>query len=91
MIPNHARVAADVFLASHLLDRADVLVANPSFTDSLGATIHAGWVVLDLTTTAEGPPGWAAALERRLLTQGFRVDSTIGSFVVLECRLALCS
>lgn len=90
VIPNHARVAADVFLASHLVDRADVLVANPSFTDSLGASIHAGWVVLDLTTTAEGPPGWPAALERRLLTQGFRVDSTVGSFVVLECRLALC-
>lgn len=89
-IPDHARVAADVFLAAQLVDRADVLVANPSFTDSLGAPIRAGWVVLDLTTTAEGPPGWPAALERRLLTQNFRVFSTVGSFVVLQCRLPLC-
>jgi uncharacterized membrane protein len=83
-IPVGARVAADVFLMPHLVDRAQVMQAYPGFVDPTGLPIRADWVVLDLASTSY-TPGWSTALLTKLTTSGrYREVARYGQYVVLE-------
>ncbi|MDR2896043.1 MAG: DUF2079 domain-containing protein [Propionibacteriaceae bacterium] len=68
-IPDGASVAADVFLLDRLVDRTAVQVAHPLWTDDLGATVAADYVLLDLETKAYDNPmeHWAGPLLQRLI------------------------
>jgi len=83
-IPDGARVAADVFLMSHLVDRAQVMQAYPGFVDPSGLPIKADWVILDLQSTSY-TPGWNRILFDALTTSGrYRQVNASGQFVVLR-------
>lgn len=83
-IPDGARVAADVFLMSHLVDRAQVMQAYPGFVDPTGLPIKAGWVILDLGSTSY-TSGWSRILLNALTTSGqYRQVDAFGQFVVLR-------
>ena len=84
MIPDGARVAADVFLLPHLVDRAQVMQAYPGFVDAVGLPLRADWVILDLETTSY-TPGWSRTLLASLLAGGhFTQVGTSGRYVVLK-------
>lgn len=52
-VPDHARVAADVYLTSHLSPRTDVSQWRPpDFTDDLGQPVNVDWLVLNRDTIA---------------------------------------
>ena len=86
IVPNGARVAADVFLMPHLVDRAQVMQASPGFVDPTGLPIRAGWVVLDLDSTSY-TRGWSSTLLASLLTSGrYREVASAGEFAVLASR-----
>ncbi len=83
-VPDGARVAADVFLMPHLVDRTQVMQAAPGFVDSTGLPIGADWVVLDLDSTSY-TPGWSRKLLSSLLASGrFREVLQPGQYVVLR-------
>ncbi len=83
-VPDGARVAADVFLMPHLVDRAQVMQAYPGFVDPTGLPIKADWVVLDLASTSYRP-GWSTTLLDTLLTSGrFREVARHGQYAVLH-------
>ncbi len=83
-IPDGARVAADVFLMPHLVDRAQVMQAVPGFVDSTGLPLVADWVVLDLGSTSF-TPGWSRTLLQTLTAGGrFAVADRAGRYVVLR-------
>src|SRR6195952_2849921 len=83
-IPDGARVAADVFLMPHLVDRAQVMQAYPSFVDPTGLPIRADWVVLDLDSTSY-MAGWSAELLAQLTASGhFDEVARYGRYVVLR-------
>jgi uncharacterized membrane protein len=85
-IPDGARVAADVFLMPHLVDRAQVMQAYPGFVDSTGLPLRADWVILDLDSTSY-TPGWSRTLLDSLLASGrFMTFAHPGRYVVLEAR-----
>lgn len=86
-IPDGARVAADVFLMPHLVDRAQVMQAYPGFVDSVGLPLQADWVILDLDSTSYNTPGWSRTLLSSLLASGrFTIADHPGQFVVLKGR-----
>jgi uncharacterized membrane protein len=83
-IPTGARVAADVFLMPHLVDRAQVMEADPGFVDSTGLPLRADWVILDLDSTSY-VPGWSRTLLNTLLASGrFTTHDHHGQYVVLS-------
>ncbi len=83
-VPDGARVAADVFLMPHLVDRAQVMQADPGFVDPTGLPIRADWVVLDLDSTSY-TPGWSRTLLASLVGSGrFRTVAEPGRYVVLR-------
>ncbi len=83
-VPDGARVATDVFLMPHLVDRAQVMQADPGFVDPTGLPIKADWVVLDLASTSYQAP-WSTTLYDRLLGSGrYREFSRHGQYVVLR-------
>ena len=85
-MPDGARVAADVFLMPHLVDRAQVMQAAPGFVDPTGLPIRADWVVLDLASTSF-TPGWSRTLLASLVGSGrFRSVAELGRYVVLRSR-----
>ena len=82
-IPDGTRVAADVFLMPHLVDRTQVMRAAPGFVDPTGLPIVAQRVVLDLGSTTYGP-GWSETLLASLIRSGrYRELQRFGQFVVL--------
>ncbi len=82
-IPDGTRVAADVFLMPHLVDRAQVMQASPGFIDPSGLPIVAQRVVLDLDSMSY-PPGWSRVLLASLLSSGrYRELERYGQYVVL--------
>lgn len=84
IIPDGARVAADVFLMPHLVDRAQVMQAYPGFVDSTGLPLRADWVVLDLESTSY-TPGWSRTLLGSLLaSKRFVTFAHSGQYVVLR-------
>ncbi|SDO76909.1 Predicted membrane protein [Nakamurella panacisegetis] len=84
VIPDGARVAADVFLLPHLVDRAQVMQAVPGFVDSTGLPLRADWVILDLDSTSF-TPGWSRTLLASLLAGGrFAEVARPGRYVVLR-------
>lgn len=86
-IPNGSRVAADVFLMPHLVDRAQVMQASPGFVDPSGLPITADRVVLDLDSTEYHTPGWSRTLLSSLLASGrYRELQRYGQYVVLAHR-----
>ncbi len=83
-IPHGARVAADVFLMPHLVDRARVMQAYPGFVDSTGLALKADWVVLDLDSTSY-QPGWSTTLHDALIASGrYQEVARHGRYVVLR-------
>jgi hypothetical protein len=83
-IPDGARVATDVFLMPHLVDRAQVMQAYPGFVDPTGLPIKADWVVLDLASTSY-QAGWSTTLYDKLVDSGrYREFSRHGQYVVLR-------
>lgn len=83
-VPDGTRVAADVFLMPHLVDRTQVMQADPGFVDSTGLLLRADWVVLDLDSPSF-TPGWSGILLVQLTTSGrFREVAHPGRYVVLE-------
>ena len=85
-IPDGTRVAADVFLMPHLVDRAQVMQAAPGFIDPSGLPIVAQRVVLDLDSTSY-TPGWSRTLRASLVRSGqYRELQRYGQFVVLAHR-----
>lgn len=85
-IPDGARVAADVFLMPHLVDRAQVMQAAPGFVDPSGLPITADWVLLDLNSTSY-TAGWSRVLLASLLSSGqYRQLQRYGQYVVLRHR-----
>ncbi|MET3808432.1 putative membrane protein [Nakamurella sp. UYEF19] len=93
-IPDGARVAADVFLMPHLVDRTQVMQAYPGFVDSTGLPLRADWVILDLDSTSYAPgplekpadqAGWSRTLLDSLVTSGhFTVVDRNAQYVVLR-------
>jgi hypothetical protein len=82
-IPDGTRVAADVFLMPHLVDRAQVMQAAPGFVDPSGLPVTADRVVLDLASTSY-TAGWSQTLLTSLLASGqYRELRRYGQFVVL--------
>ena len=85
-IPDGTRVAADVFLMPHLVDRAQVMQASPGFRDPSGLPITAQRVVLDLDSTSY-TPGWSRALLASLQASGgYQELQRFGRYVVLGAR-----
>ena len=85
-IPDGTRVAADVFLMPHLVDRTQVMQAAPGFVDPSGLPIVASRVVLDLDSTSY-TPGWSRVLLASLLSSGqYRELQRYGQYVVLAHR-----
>ena len=85
-IPDGTRVAADVFLMPHLVDRAEVMQASPGFHDPSGLPITAQRVVLDLDSTSY-TPGWSRTLLASLLASGrYQELQRFGRYVVLGAR-----
>lgn len=85
-IPDGTRVATDVFLMPHLVDRAEVMQAAPGFRDPSGLPIVAQRVVLDLDSTSY-TPGWSRTLLASLLASGqYRELQRYGEFAVLAHR-----
>jgi uncharacterized membrane protein len=85
-IPADAKVAADVFVAPHLVDRAEPYLAVPGWTDSTGRPLRdITWLIADTSDyRTDHPPGWEARLTAELLRQGYHQRSAAGTVVVLS-------
>lgn len=78
-VPDGATVAAGPSLGPHLVDRAEVSLANETWTDSTGVALDVDWVILDIAEVG----GWQEKRVAELRSDGFVTYRRAGSYLLL--------
>lgn len=86
-VPSRARVIADVYLMPQIVDRAQVLMAVPSWTDSTNIRLSADWVILDEQSQSyyNAETKWVRSILHSLVTSGeYRQVDSAGPIILLR-------
>jgi hypothetical protein len=87
MIPNNVEVAADTYLAPHLVDRTLARRLTPTFADSVGQCLSPQYVVADRQSQALDGDTWITPLLSKLVSSGsYSQIFERGDYVVLRAN-----